>query len=218
VRKAARVPAFRATLLATLLAAGPAIAALPDARELAALCTGAEGPVHCGRLVEAAQLARSPGLATRSGDELTVRLRDGRTRAFADGKDASFAMWGEIEAADAVVLMTTRAEAIGFTVIQRATGSLAELPSEPIPSPDGAHFATADFCDKGCDNEIAVWRVSPERIRKDRFFRPRTTWRDVTLRWKDGNTLHIERQTPASAPSAFDFRLTDPGWMRIDAK
>ena len=37
------------------------------------LCAQADGPAHCGRLVEADQLKALPNLAMRDGDTLKVR-------------------------------------------------------------------------------------------------------------------------------------------------
>ena len=46
-----------------------AFAVPPTPQELAEWCANAEDASHCGRLVEAQQLKRLPGLATRDGDE-----------------------------------------------------------------------------------------------------------------------------------------------------
>jgi len=202
-----------------LVAAGIAGGAAFTPKEIADICAQAEDRQHCGRLIDKRQFVNHPDLGERDGDTLRLRLPGGRSRTFSDTEVESRAVWDYLPGPDAVVLFTLRGEKIGFEVLLRATGTQTDVPNAPLSSPDGTLLATADFCDKLCQNEIAVWRIVDGRLEKDRFYQPRTQWLDVVVRWKDSNTLVVERRTAAVAtPQSFDFRLTDPGWMRIDAK
>jgi hypothetical protein len=184
------------------------------------LCAGASDPSDCGKRVEAAQLARFPELAKREGDSLTISMTGTEPKRYVDREAETWAVWGYYPAIDAVLLYTVRhADTLGFTLLLRATGAEAPLANEPLLSPDSSRLVTSDFCAKGCDNEIVVWRVERESARKERLYRPRTEWQDVSVRWKDAATLAVERRT-ASAPTplAFDFRLSDPGWTRVEGR
>jgi hypothetical protein len=207
-------------LVAALVLAGASIArATPlGAAEVAKLCAEASDPADCGRRVEAAQMARHPGLAVRDGDRLALKLGSG-DRTLVDSSARAYALWGYLAPVDALVVYTVAGGTIGFTLVLRRSGAQADLDNEPVLSPDAAQVATADFCSAGCAGEIAIWRIDRGSIRKDRYFRPRTAWNDVAVRWKDPRTLVVERRT-AAAPAvvAFDFRLTDPGWIRIDGR
>ena len=66
-----RLPCF--TALAAFAISGSEAAPLTPA-QVTKLCGEAEGPAHCGRLVEAEQLKRLPGLAVREGNSLRVAL------------------------------------------------------------------------------------------------------------------------------------------------
>ena len=89
-----RARARRAPRCAVAARALPAAGAVPlPADEIAKLCADAEGPAHCGRLVEAQQLKRLPGLAVRDGDTLRDRAlpvgqRDVRRRRHAHRRHA----------------------------------------------------------------------------------------------------------------------------------
>lgn len=188
-------------------------------KEVADICSQAEDRQHCGRLIEKRQLVRYPDLGARDGDTLTLRLQGGGTWSFTDTETESRAVWGYLPESDAVVLLTLRGEKVGFGVLLRASGTETDVANAPVSSPDATLLATADFCEQVCENEIAVWRIVDGRLEKDRFYRPRTQWLDVAVQWKDANTLLVERRTAVLAtPQVFEFRLTDPGWMRIDAK
>ena len=59
---------------ALLVGAGLALAASPTPEHVLELCLHAEGPAHCGRLIEAEQMKTLPDLATRDGDTLRVTM------------------------------------------------------------------------------------------------------------------------------------------------
>ena len=65
------------------------------------------------------------------------------------------------------ITYTTDGDDVSFTVLQRATGRRVELPADPKLSQDRARLVTADFCATRCVDELAVWRVTREGIRKE---------------------------------------------------
>jgi hypothetical protein len=186
------------------------------------LCAQADGPAHCGRLIEADQMKTLPNLATRDGDTLRITLFPSGTREFTDG-DAlrggrTYALWDYWNSVNIVVLFTTESGHLGYTVLQRSNGQLTALPAEPALSTDRQRLAVADFCATRCDNEVTVWRVARDGIRKEYGWKPKADWSDVTVQWKDADVLVIE-YTPAGEPASrkVERRLTDATWQRFDS-
>jgi hypothetical protein len=188
--------------------------------EIEAACAGAEDTAHCGRLIEALQLPRLPGLARRNGNALIVSLFPSGSTTFTDSDDPvngrSYSLWDYFDGINSVVLYVTAGDNASFALLQRATGRLVDLPAEPRLSPDRQRFAIADVCAQHCDNEIAVWRVTRDGFRKELRWTPDTTWSDAGVTWRDADTLTIEfNVAPASAASTIARKLTDPSWTRI---
>lgn len=200
------------------LAATIARAAPPTTAELEEICAPAEDTVQCGRLVEAMQLKRLPNLARRDGRVLSVSLYPSGTATFTDSDDSVsgrfYSLWDYIDGLNAVLLYTTAGETTTFTLLQRTANRRIELPTEPQPAPDRQRLATADVCEKRCSNEIAIWRVTPEGIRKELTWSPPTGWTDAGAKWKDAETLSIEYTTP-NGPGRIDRPLSDPSWKRM---
>ena len=188
--------------------------------EIEATCTGAEDAAHCGRLIEALQLPRLPGLARRSGNALIVSLFPSGSTTFTDSDDPvngrSYSLWDYFDGINSVVLYVTVGDDASFALLQRATGRLVDLPAEPRLSPDRQRFAVADVCAQHCGNEIAVWRVTRDGFRKELRWTPAAAWSDAGATWRDADTLTIEFNVdPAGAPSTIARKLTDPTWTRI---
>ncbi len=191
---------------------------------IAELCTQAEGPAHCGRLIEAEQLKALPNLANRDGRKLSVLLYPSGTREFVDVDslhgDITWSLWDYISALNAVVLFTTDGDRLGYAVLQRYTGQVTALPAEPTHSPDRQRFAVADFCREICDNELTVWQISREGVRKELVWKPNAAgsapWSDVTVQWKDAATLSVEYTANGEdKPRIVERRLTDAQWRRV---
>jgi hypothetical protein len=188
--------------------------------EIEATCTGAEDAADCGRLIEALQLPRLPGLARRNGNALIVSLFPSGSTAFSDSDDPvrgrSYSLWDYFDGINSVVLYVTAGDNSNFALLQRATGRLVDLPAEPRLSPDRQRFAVADVCVQHCGNEIAVWRVTRDGFRKELRWAPAAAWSDADATWRDADTLTIEfNVAPAGAPSTIARKLTDPTWTRI---
>ncbi len=204
--------------LAALALGGVARAAPPAPAEVTALCADAEDASHCGRLVESRQLARLPGLAVRSGDELRVALYPSGTVTFRDEVRISgaqtYALWDALDRVNGVVLFTTDGDRSAFLFLLRGTGRQYRLPAEPVLSPDRQQIVTVDFCAAGCDNEVALWRVSREALRKERVMRPAAPWADATATWQGNDRLSVEfHRAGTEAPQQLDLALGDPRWQ-----
>ena len=187
------------------------------------LCAQAEGPAHCGRLVEADQLKALPNLAVRSGDTLKVLLYPAGAREFVDVDtlhgSTTWALWDYWSAVNVVVLFTTDRDRIGYATLQRTTGQVTAMPAEPSLSPDRQHVAVADFCAENCDNEVSVWLVARDGIRKELGWKPDAQWTDVSVQWKGDNTVVLE-YTPKGEdkPRTVERRLGDAEWQRFGAR
>lgn len=200
------------------LAATIASAAPPTTAEIEEICAPAEDTVQCARLVEAMQLKRLPNLARRDGRVLSIALYPSGTATFTDSEDESngkiYSLWDYIDGLNAVLLYTSAGETTTFTLLQRTTNRRIELPTEPQLAPDRQRLATVDVCEKRCSNEIAIWRVTPEGIRKELTWLPAADWIDAGAKWKDADTLSIE-YTTAKGPGKIDRPLSDPSWKRL---
>ena len=208
---------------AMALACIAALAAPVTPARITELCSQAEGPAHCGRLVEADQLKALPNLAVRDGSTLKVLLYPTGAREFVDVDtlhgSTTWSLWDYWSPVNVVVLFTTDLDRIGYATLQRATGQVTAMPAEPSLSPDRQHVAVADFCAANCDNEVSVWLVAREGIRKELGWKPDAQWTDVSVQWKGDNTVVLE-YTPKGEdkPRTVERRLADAEWQRFGAR
>ena len=209
------------TLAAIVLAALSSVAtAVPPTREeLAQWCGEAEDMAHCGRLIEQQQMERLPGLARREGVDLRIALFPSGSATFSDVENPlqplSYSLFDSINAINAVLLFKTDGKKTTFVLLQRAGNRSVELPSEPALSPDRQRLATADFCATRCVNELAVWRVTRDGIRKELTWTPRASWSDAVASWKTPETVIVEYTAAGSQNrSRVERRLDDPSWVR----
>lgn len=218
---------MRALLAATwavALATSVSVRAAPvTPARITELCAQAEGPAHCGRLIEADQLKALPNLAIRDGATLKVLLYPTGSRDFVDVDtlhgSKTWSLWDYWSPVNVVVLFTTDIDRIGYATLQRPTGQVTVLPAEPLLSPDRQHAAVADFCPTDCDNEITVWRVGRDGIGKELSWKPDAAWSDVTTQWKGDNTVVVEFKAKGDdKPRTVERRLTDPEWQRYAAR
>jgi hypothetical protein len=214
-----------ALVVAGIVAAASALArAAPlSSDEITRLCMEAEGPAHCARKIEAEQMKRLPGVASREGDVLKVALYPNGTATFADVDTISggtaFALWDYVSEINATVLWVMRDDDAGFLIVQRATNRQTPLPSEPVVSPDRKRIVTADFCTTRCENLLTVWTVTRDGIARELQWAPKERWSDAGVRWKGPDALVVE-YTPdgAEAPKTLERKLAEPGWTRIGGK
>lgn len=213
--------AFAIAVLAALCAA-PVYSVPVSVEELTRLCAEAEDASHCGRLVEGVQLPRLPNLAVREKLDLRVSLYPSGTMTFTDieavNSGRSYSLWDFLNEINAVVLYVTDGDDTAFLLVQRTTGRKTDLPADPRLSPDRRHLVTADFCERRCTNEVALWRVSRDAVRKELVLRPDAPWADVVATWKDADTISVEYTTAgATTRSRLSRRLTDADWVRLPA-
>jgi hypothetical protein len=197
-----------------------AIAARLTSAQISEACATADGPVHCGRLIEQQQLPRLPGLAKRDGTVLTVNLYPTGTTTFTDVEDGPnarwYSLWDVLDSINAVVLYTTTNDTASFTLLQRRTNRRFSLPSEPILSPDKQRLVTADICVKNCSNEITVWRISGDGLQKELVWAPGSDWIDAGVQWRDADTLSLEYSVAGKSGDAkLERKLSDPTWTRL---
>jgi hypothetical protein len=208
---------LRAFAAVNALAATCALAAPPSNAELEEICAQAEDAAHCGRLVEAVQLKRLPNLARREGGVLSVSLYPSGSATFTDSDDVvngrTYSLWDYIDGLNAVLLYTTAGETTTFTLVQRTTNRRVELPTEPQLAPDRQRLVTADVCETHCSNEIAIWRITREGIRKELSWSPAAGWIDAGAKWKDADTLSIE-YTTVNGSGKVERTLGDSSWKR----
>jgi hypothetical protein len=203
--------------VAMFMASAASAAALSQA-EIAKLCGEAEGQAHCGRLVEAEQLKRLPGLAQRDGDTLRISLFPSGQATFTDVETTSggtsYALWDHYSTINATLLFTTTDDDSRFVLLHRSTGKQSILPSAPAVSQDRQRLATADFCETRCENRLVVWRLTANGALRETEWRPAQPWSDAAVTWKDPNTLTVEYSLPeAPETKTLERRLNDPGWQ-----
>jgi hypothetical protein len=209
-----------AVALAALLSASIAGAVPLTAEELAKVCGQADDSAHCGRLVEEVQLPRLPNLAVRDKAELRVSLYPSGVATFTDTETLhggrSYSLWDFMSEINAVVLYVTDGDDASFTLLQRTTGRKFDLPSDPKLSPDRRRLVTADFCERHCVNELALWRVTKDGVHKELSWRPRETWADAVATWKDAQTILIDHALAGSDKRAtLTRKLADTDWVRV---
>ncbi len=113
-----------------------------------------------------------------------------------------------------MVLLVTVDDDSSFAILQRATGQVTEVPAEPVLSPDRQRAVVADFCER-CRNELSVWRVARDGIRKELVWRPEPAWGDATARWKDADTLVLEYTAAGATGSrTVERKLAASDWQR----
>jgi len=210
----------RAWLSAAVWLVSSAALAEPVSRErMMELCASVEGPAHCARIVEAEQLKALPDLAKRDGDTLTVRLFPSGTRLLVDSlasnNERSYALWDYWSPINAVVLFVASGDDVSYAVLQRASGQLTTLPAEPVLAPDRQRLAVADFCSRKCTNEVTVWRVTRDGVRKELTYKPPADWTDVTVAWKDEDTLVLQYDPAGGGDrKSVDRKLAANDWKR----
>jgi hypothetical protein len=129
----------------------------------------------------------------------------------------TFALWDFLPEINAAVLFATDAGNASFVLLQRSTGRRFDLPAEPKLSPDRQRLATADFCASSCVNELAVWRVTRDGVRKELSWKPAEPWDDAGVTWRSADTLVVEYAKAGAAGGAtLVRRIADADWRRHD--
>ena len=210
-----------ALLLSTLIAIVPApsLAAPPTPEAIIKACDEAETASQCERVIEREQLKQFPGLATREGPALrlvtkpgmpAVELRDNGNPEDEAGDFKWHSLWDYWPASKIAIVSVTTREADHFLVMQLDRVMQVRVPSEPILAPDGRRFFVTDFCDKGCANNVQVWKLDGTRAIREQTFKPRERWYEVDVSWRDPSSLAVEYSI--AGPRR---RLADPGEVNL---
>jgi hypothetical protein len=215
--------AVRAVASATALACGVALAVPPTPEEITRICTSADGAAHCARLVEAEQMKRLPNLARRDGDTLFIKLYPNGEAKFEDRHTlqggTTYALFDFVNEFNAAVVWVTKDEGFSLVLLQRVNGRQTPIPAQPAPSPDRTRFATADFCATHCENQLVVWVVDKEGVRRDVAWKPPEKWADATVQWKGDDTLVLDYTRDGDgAPRKLERKLSEPGWTKAAAQ
>ena len=210
-----------AVLLSTLIATMPAptLAAPPTAEAIIKACDEAESASQCERVLEREQIKQFPGLATRDGPALRLATKPGmpavelRDIGHPDNESADFkwhSLWDYWAPSKIAIVSVTTRDVDHFLVMQLDRAMQVKVPSEPILSPDSQRFFVTDFCDKGCANNIQVWKLDLTRAVREKTFKPRERWYEVDVSWRDASSLTTEYSV--AAPRR---RLADPGEVNL---
>jgi hypothetical protein len=184
-----------AALLAAGCLLGTRVAAVPlTTQDIVELCTDADDPPHCGKLIERRQLRGHPKVAVRNGYTLEIPIQHGDPVRFTDNASRDYSLWQVFEKIDFAVVWDQAEDGSSsrFVMVDLVNGRTFNLAGEPVLSPDERHIASADFCAKGCTRELALWRVFPKELRKLRIYGATSGWIDVGVQWKDANTLLVD--------------------------
>ena len=205
--------------LAALLGASMAAAVPLTPEELTKVCAEADDAAHCGRLVEEVQLPRLPNLAVRDKLDLRVLLYPSGIATFTDTETLhggrSYSLWDFMSEINAVVLYVTDGDDTWFTLLQRTNGRKFDLPSDPKLSPDRQRLVTADFCERRCVNELALWRITKDGVRKELSWRPKEPWADAVATWKDEQTIVVDHALAGTDKRVtLTRKLGDGDWVR----
>ena len=219
--RAASALTLIAFLLSTLIASipTPAFAAPPTPEAIIKACDEADSASQCERVLEREQLKQFPGLATRNGPALRIATNPGtpavelKDSGNPDDESADFkwhSFWDYWAPSKIAIVSVTTRDADHFLVMQLDRAMQVKVPSEPILSPDARRFLVSDFCDKGCGNQIQMWRLDGMRAVREKTFKPRERWYETDVSWRDASTLVIEYSV--AGPRR---RLADPGEVNL---
>lgn len=229
------VPRYVIAVLLLWAASLATFAAPPAYEAIIKACDESENAAQCERLLEKGQLKQFHGVATRDGSVLRlpsrpgappVELRDSGDPESETGDFRWHAFWDFWpEARIAVISVSTR-DTDHFLLIELERGAQTRVPAEPLLSPDSARFLVSDFCDKGCGNQIQVWRIERNRPLREKTFKPRERWYETDVSWRDATSLTAEYSIAGprrrlAEPGEVNLvkagpmvlKLSDAGWM-----
>jgi|GEM_PF-1015957 hypothetical protein len=177
--------------------------------EIVTLCAQADDTHDCARQIEAAQIKKLPAeLAQRgTGDEsttLTLSLSQGLFNDTAseiklidkDGK--AYTVWDYWPPLNAFLLLVLEEKDSYYLWLSQLDGKTVRLPAEPVFAAGNKRFATADFCDEGCRNEVAIWQIRQGLPVKTRTWQPKETWDDAEASWVSPDQLRLEYRVSGS--------------------
>jgi hypothetical protein len=178
---------------------------------VAAAATARRLPQICTDTTETAALRCANGRVERRGDTLAISLLEGSTivrvdaRGDGDGEGlVEYRYMGRLRGANGGpsfhILEALGFESAGVQLVNARTGDSVGVSGFPVPSPDGARFATAPLGRDDCEseNDLELWRLADDK--------PAREWSlvldDCTgtggyateLAWRSPDTLSLLRE------------------------
>lgn len=200
-------------LCVVALAAGgsAAYAAALTSPAILRICAEADGAQHCERLIEMQQMKQFPGIAVRDGALLrlgprvgarAIELRDTDDPDSANPAAAfrSYALWDYWPQRKMAIVSVTARERDFFLLVDLERGTQTRVAAEPYLAPDALRFVVGDLCDSECGNVIEIWRFDPDRLVREKTFKPLEKWYDAEVKWRDAATVLFEYSIATPEP------------------
>ena len=202
-----------------LVASGIVFAAPPAHEAIIKACDEAETAAQCERVLEKEQLKQFPTVGIRDGNALrfprpgqqAVEFRDSGDPENENGADYRWhSFWDFWPHANIAIVSVTARDNDYFLIVELDRGTQVRVPAEPLLASDNQHFVVGDFCDKGCGNQIQLWRIDRNRAVREKTFKPRERWYETDVAWRDASSLTVEYSI--AGPRR---RLAEPGEMNL---
>jgi hypothetical protein len=183
----------------------------PSAVEMASpysVCYPHTAPPTCADSVEAALLDRSDGLASRGGDTLTIRGRDGSRVALLSGfppdSPLHFRYAGYFAGIEQHGVELARYEGGGYILIDAVSTQQTHTLGPPVPSPARTRIATAslDLIAGHDPNGIQVWSREAGYLRLEWDIRGGSSWGAANPNWLSENEIEFDLHRPDPADAA----------------
>jgi hypothetical protein len=207
------------TVLLLMLAPWPGLAQA----SVRTLCMPLE--IHGGSPDEQACLNQFADVAKRDGGDLTLKLKNGKTKVISDAKDCkdpdkedacvTYRLKGYIGDRQFIVQVLPY-ECPFVLLVNRRTGAETTLGGWPELSPNKKRFVvTASFAAGECspDYGIAIFSLASDPPRLEWHFTPKSDAEDYMVDGWDGENRVLLRTYVDRKQAATDLKLTAQGWQ-----
>lgn len=162
------------------------------------LCAGILNWGDCGRVVEAAQLARYPQIR-RDSTGLHLPIEGGSLAVLADSRDDSSGSAGVVvhtlvrvlDDIDAYLVAVHYYEGGAFLLVSRQTGKLTKIDVAPAISPDRRRLVTASwsgFAGYGADR-LRIYELDGDSLLLEWEYEPEGEWVIEKAGWLNDSTV-----------------------------
>ncbi len=170
------------------------------------LCRAIDNTYDCAQAVEAHQLDRSGGRASRLRGVLRLRLDNGRLFTIRDDTTrfgpTEYSFLGHLPKPDYFVLHAQFVEGNAIRLVNARTGWSVFVDDLPVPSPDATRLVTASLALEAAfnPNRLAVWIVDADTIKREWALEPQE-WGPAEPQWLTALSfrvirMHVARQPP----------------------
>lgn len=171
------------------------------------LLAGSQSPMSWADSIDALEregIRAANGRVTRVGDELRIRLRDGRMLVLKDDTAAGPTYTlpryaGHLQAIRSHVVHVLPLEGSGnYRIINDSTGDSTVVWGMPVPSPDGTRFAlTSMESEDGSDiGLIEVWKIVNDKPTNEFTYRTdNEIWDPSDAVWQDSHAIEFVRNS-----------------------